>query len=147
MTRTLEEILGKRAIAAVRRPVEKAGGLPGVAYTSQEFFELEQEQFFPRTWMGVGFECDIPKAGDAMPIMVGKLPLILVRNKQGEIKAFHNVCRHRASMVLTQPEKGLTSLTCPYHAWAYTREGHLRYARGTQTMVNPACVMFDPSNE
>ncbi len=89
--------------------------------------------------MGVGFECDIPKAGDAMPIMVGKLPLILVRNKQGEIKAFHNVCRHRASMVLTQPEKGLTSLTCPYHAWAWDLDGKLKaipYFDGTKNGRN-----------
>ena len=49
MTRTVEQILGKKAIAALRRPIEKAGGLPGVAYTGQEFFELEQEQQFPRT--------------------------------------------------------------------------------------------------
>jgi choline monooxygenase len=139
MTRTVEEILGKNAIAAVRRPVEKAGGLPGAAYTSQEFFDLEQEQFFPRTWMGVGFECDIPNPGDAMPIMVGKLPIILVRNKQREIKAFHNVCRHRASMVLTKPEKGLTTLTCPYHAWAWDLDGKLKaipYFDGTKNGQN-----------
>ena len=139
MTRTAEEILGKKAIAAVRRPVEKAGGLPGAAYTSQEFFELEQEQFFPRTWMGVGFECDIPKPGDAMPIMVGKLPIILVRNKTGQIKAFHNVCRHRATLVLTEPGKGLTSLTCPYHAWAYDLDGKLKaipYFDGTKNGRN-----------
>ena len=107
MARTVEQILGKRAVTAIRKPIEKAGGLPGAAYTSQEFFDLEQEKFFPRTWMGVGFEADIPKAGDAMPVMIGKLPIILVRNEVGEIKAFHNVCRHRAATVLTKPEKGL----------------------------------------
>ena len=68
MTRTIEQILGKKAIKALRRPIEKAGGLPGVAYTGQEFFDLEQEQLFPRTWMGVGFESDIPSPGDAMPM-------------------------------------------------------------------------------
>lgn len=126
MAKTVEQILGKRAISAVRKPVEKAGGLPGAAYTNQEFFDLEQAQFFPRTWMGVGFECDIPKPGDAMPIMIGKLPIILVRNKAGEIKAFHNVCRHRASLVLTEPSKGLKTLTCPYHAWAWDLDGDLK---------------------
>lgn len=126
MTRTVEQILGKRAVAAVRKPIEKAGGLPGAAYTSQEFFDLEMERFFPRTWMGAGFESDIPNPGDAMPIKIGKLPIILVRNKRGEIKAFHNVCRHRASTVLTKPEKNLTSLTCPYHAWAWDLDGDLK---------------------
>ncbi len=126
MTNLVEQILGKEAIAAIRRPVETAGGLPGTAYTSAEFFELEQKEFFPRTWMGVGFECDIPNPGDAMPIMVGKLPIILVRNAAGEIKAFHNVCRHRASTVLTEPSKGLKTLTCPYHAWAWDLDGNLK---------------------
>ena len=126
MARTVEQILGKRAVTAIRKPIEKAGGLPGAAYTSQEFFDLEQETFFPRTWMGVGFEADIPKAGDAMPVMIGKLPIILVRNEVGEIKAFHNVCRHRAATVLTKPEKGLKALTCPYHAWAWNLDGALR---------------------
>ena len=78
MARTVEQILGKRAVTAIRKPIEKAGGLPGAAYTSQEFFDLEQETFFPRTWMGVGFEADIPKAGDTMPVMIGKLPIIPV---------------------------------------------------------------------
>ena len=126
MARTVEQILGKRAVASIRKPIEKAGGLPGAAYTSQEFFDLEQAKFFPRTWMGVGFEADIPNPGDAMPVMIGKLPIILVRNKSGDIKAFHNVCRHRAATVLTKPEKGLTTLTCPYHAWAWDLDGALK---------------------
>ena len=126
MARTVEQILGKNAVAAIRKPIEKAGGLPGAAYTSQEFFDLEQAKFFPRTWMGIGFEADIPTPGDAMPVMIGKLPIILVRNKSGDIKAFHNVCRHRAATVLTKPEKGLTTLTCPYHAWAWDLDGALK---------------------
>ncbi|MDA0261430.1 MAG: aromatic ring-hydroxylating dioxygenase subunit alpha, partial [Proteobacteria bacterium] len=125
MPQTVMDLLGNQAIEAIRRPVETAGGLPGRAYTSQEFFELEQEQFFPRTWMGVAFAGDIPDTGAAQPVMVGKLPVILVRNTQGEIRGFHNVCRHRASMVLTEPCRGAKHLTCPYHAWAWDLDGKL----------------------
>ena len=125
MSRNVVELLGNEAIDAIRRPVEKAGGLPGRAYTSQEFFELEQAQLFPRTWMGIAFADDIPNPGDALPLMVGKLPIILVRNRAGEIRGFHNVCRHRASMVLTEPCHGAKHLTCPYHAWAYDLDGNL----------------------
>ena len=125
MSRNVAELLGNEAIDAIRRPVEKAGGLPGYAYTSQEFFELEQEQLFPRTWMGIAFADDIPNPGDALPVMVGKLPIILVRNGAGEIRGFHNVCRHRASMVLTEPCRGAKHLTCPYHAWAWDLDGNL----------------------
>ena len=125
MSQNVVQLLGNEAIDAIRRPVEKAGGLPGAAYTSQAFFDLEQAQLFPRTWMGIAFAADIPNPGDAMPLMVGNLPIILVRNRAGEIRGFHNVCRHRASMVLTDPCQGAKNLTCPYHAWAWDLDGNL----------------------
>ena len=128
MTRTAEDILGAEAIAAVRRPIEKARGLPASAYTSEEFFRLEQRRYFARTWMGVAYTCDIPDPGDAMPITVAGLPIILVRTGTGDVKAFHNVCRHRAAMVLTEPCKKAKQLQCPYHAWAWDLDGKLRAA-------------------
>ncbi len=128
MTRTAEDILGAEAIAAVRRPIEKARGLPAGAYTSEEFFRLEQRKYFARTWMGVAYTCDIPDPGDAMPITVAGLPIILVRTGRGDVKAFHNVCRHRAAMVLTEPCKKAKQLQCPYHAWAWDLDGKLRAA-------------------
>ena len=128
MTRTAEDILGAEAIAAVRRPIEEARGLPAGAYTSEEFFRLEQRKYFARTWMGVAYACDIPDPGDAMPITVAGLPIILVRTKSSDIKAFHNVCRHRAAMVLTEPCKKAKQLQCPYHAWAWDLDGKLRAA-------------------
>ena len=126
MTRSVHEILGDDVIAAVRRPIKDARGLPARAYTSEDFFQLEQEEYFPRTWMGAAFACDIPDPGDAMPIMLAGLPLILVRNEAGDVKAFHNVCRHRAARVLEEPCKGLKQLQCPYHAWTYGLGGELR---------------------
>ena len=126
MTRTVHEILGDDVIAAVRKPIGEARGLPARAYTSEEFFQLEQEKYFPRTWMGAAFSCDIPNPGDAMPIMLAGLPLILVRDDTGDVRAFHNVCRHRAARVLEEPCTGLKQLQCPYHAWTYGLDGELK---------------------
>lgn len=125
---TIDDILGREAIAALRRPVAEAGGLPGAAYTSEAFYKLEQQKLFPRTWTCAGFASDIPEPGDAMPVRVAGVPLILVRGKEGEVKAFHNVCRHRAALVLTAPCKGLKQFSCPYHAWAYDLDGRLKAA-------------------
>ena len=97
MTRSIEDLLGRDAIAAVRRHIDDARGLPATAYTSEEFFRLEQETYFPRTWVAVAFTCDIPDPGDAMPVTVAGVPLILARNAHGDINAFHNACRHRAT--------------------------------------------------
>jgi choline monooxygenase len=132
---TSEEILGADAIAALRRPVEDARGLPGAAYTSHEFFQLEQKRMFPRTWMCAGFASDVPKPGDAKPFMAAGLPLLMVRGKDDQIRVFHNVCRHRAAMVVTAPESGLLRLSCPYHAWTYGLDGKLEavpYFDGTK---------------
>ncbi len=62
MVRTAEAIIGAANIEALRRPIDEARGLPGAAYTSQAFFDLEQECMFRRTWMCVGFESDIQPA-------------------------------------------------------------------------------------
>ena len=139
MTRTVEEILGKDSIAKLQEPIESAKGLPRAAYASEEFFELEQERLFPRTWQGVGFDDDVAEPGDAIPITVSGLPLILVRDRKNKVRCFHNVCRHRATIVLQKPEKGLSNLQCPYHAWTWDLEGNLKatpYFDGTPNSEN-----------
>ncbi len=139
MTRSFAEILGPDVASKLAQPIEQARGLPSAAYTSQEFYDLEQERLFPRTWMGVAYADDIPEPGDAMPITVLGLPLILVRDKKNNIRAYHNVCRHRATIVLQKPEKGLKNLQCPYHAWTWDLEGNLiatPYFDGTPNSEN-----------
>ena len=98
----------KNAAAALRRPIAQARGLPSVAYTGDEFFELEQQCLFarirpgPPPWTCIAFAHEVPEPGDAMPMMVAGLarPIILLRDDKGKIRSFHNVCRHRATMVL-----------------------------------------------
>lgn len=123
-----EEILGPGVAAALARPIDAARGLPSSAYTSQAFFDLEQRRLFPKTWVGVAFADDIPERGDAMPATVANMPVVLVRDDTGQVRAFHNVCRHRATIVLERPAKALKSLQCPYHAWTYGLDGKLKAA-------------------
>ena len=130
MTRTdspaLGDFIDETAIAALTRPsLSEARGLPARAYTSEGFFALERRRLFPRTWTGVAFDSDVPKPGDALPSSVAGVPIIVVRDESGEVRAFHNVCRHRATQVLTEPCRGLRQLQCPYHAWTYGLDGAL----------------------
>jgi len=139
----LEQLLGRDAIDAVRRPIESARGLPACAYTSPDFFKLEQQALFPRVWVAAAFTSDIPEIGDAVPLTIAGVPLILARDRDGSIKAFHNVCRHRAALVLTAPAKGLNQFSCPYHAWAWTLGGALRatpYFDGTKAAKDSPIV-------
>ena len=107
-------------------PVEDGRGLPNHCYTDPEWLELEKKLVFARTWMLAGFQHDVPDKGDACPIEVAGMPLVLLRDNNGEIRVYHNVCRHRGAVMVTEPCKGKRLLTCPYHAWTYGLDGSLR---------------------
>jgi choline monooxygenase len=120
------DLLGQAAIAALQRPIETARALPPAAYVDAEFFALERKLVFHRHWIGVAFGHDIPAPGDAMPVEAAGAPLILLRDRDGEVRAFHNVCRHRGAALLDAPVKAQPTLRCPYHGWAYGLDGRLR---------------------
>ena len=137
--RTATDILGAESIARLRQPIETARGLPSPAYTSQEFFDLEQRELFPKSWMSVCFVEDVAEPGDAIPVVAAGVPIVVLRAENGEVRAFHNVCRHRATIVLQEPAKRLRHLQCLYHAWTYGLDGSLKatpYFDGTPDAAN-----------
>jgi len=75
--------------------------------------------------VGIGFDSDVPNVGDAVPMEVGGSPLILCRDNNSQIQVLHNVCRHRATIVLESPASGLKTFKCPYHGWVYDLDGGL----------------------
>lgn len=99
-------------------------GLPGLAYTSEAFFALERDRVLAHNWCLVGFAHELARPGDVVPSSVGGLPILLVRGKDGRLRAFHNVCRHRGLLLVDQPCRRRT-LVCPYHNWAYGLDGRL----------------------
>ena len=120
----LSDFLSEAEIAALYRPTGDAKGLPGRAYDS-EFYEFEQRSLFPRTWCAVAFANDLPDPGDAVPVTLAGWPLIILRGEDGALRAFHNICRHRAMRVLAKPCKDRTTLSCPWHRWTYDLAGRL----------------------
>ena len=124
---TVASLLGAEAIEQLNRPIENARGLGAAAYASEVFFRLEQETLFGRQWTGVAFGHQIPNPGDALPVTVaGGIPAIVLRDRDGDVRAFHNVCRHRGAVILTEPCKGRPTIRCPYHGWAYALDGVLK---------------------
>lgn len=117
------------------RPVEPARApesdssdrtLPAWTYFDQEFFELERERIFMRTWQLVCHVNDIPAAGDYHTFSLLGESAIVIRDESGALRAFHNVCRHRAARLL-DGDRGRCErhITCPYHAWSYAFDGRL----------------------
>ncbi len=126
MNQSLQDVLGTEALAAFDNSGPIATGLPSTAYTSEEFFALEKAKLFHDSWVFVGFAHELDKPGDAIPVSVAGRPLLLVRNDACEIKAFHNVCRHRCLKLVDEPCNVGRVLRCPYHSWTYSLDGELK---------------------
>ncbi len=118
-------LLDPATISALNRPVEAAVGLPRHAYTDPAFLALERMHVFDPSWVFVGAAGSIPNAGDLMPIELIGRPILLARQRDGGIKAFHNVCRHRGVILVETPQAQRPTMTCPYHAWSYGLDGTL----------------------
>lgn len=101
-------------------------GLPGRDYWAPDVWELEQETVFTHCWFSIGRAEEIPSAGDFLARDVAGEGVIAVRGRDGSVRAFYNVCRHRGS-VLCEEERGSTkgAFVCPYHRWAYDLTGSL----------------------
>jgi len=101
-------------------------GLPPAAYTSEAFWDREKSTLFPNSWVFVGFAHEMDKPGDVIPVSVGDQPILLVRDKDDSINAFHNVCRHRCITLVEEAGNVGRNLRCPYHAWIYGLNGELK---------------------
>jgi glycine betaine catabolism A len=118
------------------RPAELQRSLPTSWYLSEETFAREKELIFSREWLCAGREEQLPQPGDSLVLSVLGESVLVVRTKDGELKAHYNVCRHRGSrLCLAEGDEEATPLTggitnagtirCPYHLWTYGLDGRL----------------------
>ncbi len=104
-------------------------GLPGWAYHSTALLELEKEHVFRNHWQIVCHVSDVPEAGDYLTMDVVGERALVVRDKDGDVRAFHNICRHRGSRVVADDHGNCkNALVCPFHGWVYNLDGTLRGA-------------------
>jgi phenylpropionate dioxygenase-like ring-hydroxylating dioxygenase large terminal subunit len=104
---------------------------------SPEFYALEQEAIFKKTWLNVGRVEQLPKAGSffTKELDAAKTSLLIVKNRNGDIKAFHNMCRHRGNKLAWQdyPNEEIAGFsrqfTCKYHGWRYDLDGKLVFVQ------------------
>ncbi|HVC31179.1 MAG TPA: aromatic ring-hydroxylating dioxygenase subunit alpha [Steroidobacteraceae bacterium] len=104
----------------------EALGLPGWIYRDPEFFELEKEHVFRQSWQVVCHVNDVPRAGDFHTLDFLGQGIVVLRGEDGQVRSFHNACRHRAARLLDGPTGRCgRRITCPYHAWSYGLDGRL----------------------
>ena len=113
-------------LVSVLQPIEQAHGLPNACYIDRDMHAKEADAIFKQGWAAIGFGCDVPKPGCVYPIDMLGIPLLMVRTKNDEVHVFENVCRHRGMILVEEPAQLNGPITCPYHAWSYDLEGHLK---------------------
>jgi phenylpropionate dioxygenase-like ring-hydroxylating dioxygenase large terminal subunit len=108
-------------------PFERAMAMPPGVYTSELFLAREIDGIFRREWYCVGRASALANPGDYVAVDLAGQPLLVVRGRDGVLRAMSNVCRHRMSTLLTGAGN-VRAITCPYHAWTYNLDGTLRGA-------------------
>ena len=103
--------------------------LPRQFYTSEILYKMDIEHYWNHSWIWVGHVSQIPKAGDFFVFDYGYESVIVARDKDKNVNAFLNVCRHRGSRVCIKKSGNTRVFACPYHAWTYELSGKLRAAR------------------
>ncbi len=114
---------------------DNAHTLPASLYTDPQYLTQEFKKIFENTWQLIGHESQLKKSGDQLVAQVGCIPIVAVRTQTGQLKAFHNVCRHRAGPVAVENNNNKV-LRCKYHGWTYTLDGELRSAPEMETTPN-----------
>ena len=103
-------------------------------YVDPEIHQLDLDQIYYKQWLFVGHDCEMPRPGDYITAQIGDYPIIVVRDREQRIRAFHNTCRHRGSRICSAAKGSSVRLVCPYHNWSYDLDGRLLFARD---MVKP----------
>ena len=131
---------------AVRAALEQGETLPATWYTDPAYFAREQARIFRRSWQYVGLTEQVARPGDFFTARAGDVPIIVLRDKQGELRGHVNVCRHRGSQLVNVEQGNRATLQCGYHAWTYNLDGSLRAAPGMrdEPEFDTACYALVP---
>lgn len=118
-------VLDLPRIDALLRERRPAHTLPQALYIDPRSFDFDMEAIYRQSWLMAGMDCELPRTGSYLSMMIGKWPVVITRDRDGEIRAFHNSCRHRGSMICAPGSGTAPKLVCPYHRWTYDLDGSL----------------------
>ena len=111
----------------------KSFTLPARFYTDDSVYELEKEAVFYNSWWYAGHVSQVQKTGDYLTTEIHEQSVFVVRDREGELRAFYNVCQHRGHELVSGCGHA-NLIVCPYHAWSYDLDGQLKGARNTDKM-------------
>lgn len=114
------------AISKIAELIDPVGGyVSGKTFADEDIYRQELETVWQRTWVFLAHESMLPKRGSYIQTYIGEDPVIVVRQKSGEVKAFLNQCRHRGMRICRADRGQAKSFMCSFHGWSYDLEGNL----------------------
>ena len=125
MNRAVKLAEDTAAMTDARMNTSTVWTLPARWYADPEIYEAERRRIFSRHWLWIGREAEVAEPGQYVTAAPAGFPLFVRRSEDGTLRAFHNVCRHRASKLLTEPSGHCNIIECPYHGWRYRPDGAL----------------------
>ena len=115
-------------------------------YKDESIFDLEKRHIFYDSWIFIGHESQIPNKGDYFVYKLLDEEIIVLRNKENEVKAFFNVCRHRGSRICLEKSGNTSRFSCPYHSWTYNLDGKLLAAKSLREGIDKSTLGLHTCN-
>ena len=106
-------------------PAKSVYRIDRAAFTDAELFELEMKHIFEGNWIYLAHESQIPNPNDYLNIYVGRQPVLITRDKSGQLQAMANTCTHRGATLARHKKGNKSSFTCPFHGWTFSNSGKL----------------------
>src|SRR5215203_4887069 len=104
----------------------KPGCVHRQLYTDPAIFELEMQRIFGAAWIYIGHESQVKKPGDYFATQIGRRPVVMTRDAEGQLRVIRNQCAHRGAMVVATEKGSADEFTCCYHGWTYHLDGRLK---------------------
>jgi len=116
-------------------------------FTDPEIFELEMRHIFEGNWIYLAHESQIPNNNDYLTTHMGRQPIFIARNRQGELNAFINACSHRGAMLCRHKRSNKSTFTCPFHGWTFNNNGKLLKVKDPEDAGYPDSFNTDGSHD
>src|SRR4028119_2259454 len=116
-------------------------------FTDEEIFELEMTHIFEGNWVYLAHESQVPNPGDYFTTFIGRQPVVITRDKSGELHCLINACAHRGAMLCRRKTDNRMTLTCPFHGWTFRNDGALLKVKDPDGAGYPATFNRDGSHD
>lgn len=147
ITENLEHLAAVLADAVVDDPQAGVFRVDRRIFTDDEIFELEMKYIFEGNWVYLAHESQLPTPGDYFTTYIGRQPVVITRDKSGELYCLINACAHRGAMVCRRKTDNRMTLTCPFHGWTFRNDGRLLKVKDPDGAGYPPTFDHDGSHD